>query len=91
MARSLKKGLFFHKSIIKNLNEKYPGGITFSRASNVPSHMYGVAYDVYNGKEFLPVSANAYMLRQRLGEFAATRAVYKPKVKKKQFRRKKKK
>lgn len=92
MARSLKKGIYLHKSVLKELGENAVNVVTYSRASCVPVKSVSTRFEVYNGKSFLPLSVSPNMFRQRLGEFSLTRAVYKPKQKrKKQFRKKKKK
>jgi small subunit ribosomal protein S19 len=78
MARSLKKGVFVHPSLLKKLKEaeekKERKPIkTWSRASTIIPEMIGQIIHVHNGKNFVAVYITEQMVGHRLGEFAPTR------------------
>ncbi|NGX57069.1 MAG: 30S ribosomal protein S19 [Candidatus Anoxychlamydiales bacterium] len=78
MARSLKKGPFVDHFLIdqiskhKKENSKRPIK-TYSRRSMVTPDMVGIAFEVHNGKKFIPTVITENMVGHRLGEFAPTR------------------
>ena len=79
MARSLKKGPFCDKSLmkkIKTLNEnntKKEVIKTWSRRSTIFPDFVGHTIAVHNGREFIPVYITEEMVGHKLGEFALTR------------------
>ena len=78
MARSLKKGPFIDKSLMKkvkkvNESEKKEVIKTWSRRSTIFPEFIGNTFAVHNGKEFVPVYVTEDMVGQKLGEFVATR------------------
>ena len=78
MARSLKKGPFVDKSLMKkvqkvNESEKKEVIKTWSRRSTIYPDFIGHTFAVHNGKEFIPVYVTEDMVGHKLGEFALTR------------------
>ena len=78
MARSLKKGPFADKSLMKKvevLNESGKKEVikTWSRRSTIFPEFVGHTFAVHNGKEFIPVYVTEDMVGHKLGEFALTR------------------
>ena len=78
MARSLKKGPFADKSLMKKvevLNESGKKEVikTWSRRSTIFPDFIGHTFAVHNGKEFIPVYVTEDMVGHKLGEFALTR------------------
>lgn len=78
MSRSLKKGPYIHKSLIKKIslmNEKGEKKVikTWSRASMIIPEMVGHTIAVHNGMKHIPVYITEQMIGHRLGEFAPTR------------------
>ena len=78
MARSLKKGPFVDKSLLKkvikfsNSNNKAPIK-TWSRRSTITPDFIGLNFSVYNGKKFIAVYVSENMIGHKLGEFAPSR------------------
>ncbi|AFP84379.1 30S ribosomal protein S19 [Candidatus Carsonella ruddii] len=74
MSRSLKKGVFIHKSIfLKIKNNKLNNIKTWSRSSTIIPDMVGVNINVYNGKIFKKIFIIEEMIGHKLGEFSITR------------------
>ena len=78
MARSIKKGPYVEKPLMKKveqLNESAQKRIvrTWSRRSMIVPDMIGLTFHVHNGKLFMPVFVTEDMVGHRLGEFAPTR------------------
>lgn len=78
MARSLKKGPFADKSLLKKVEEVNKSGKkevikTWSRRSTIFPQFVGHTFAVYNGKEHIPVYVTEDMVGHKLGEFALTR------------------
>ena len=78
MARSLKKGPFVDKSLMKKvqkLNETGKKEVikTWSRRSTIFPEFIGHTFGVHAGKEFIPVYVTEDMVGHKLGEFAPTR------------------
>ncbi len=78
MARSLKKGPYVFKRLLKkvqelNKNNKKEVIKTYSRRSTIYSDFVGHTFAVHNGKDFIPVYVTEEMVGHKLGEFAATR------------------
>lgn len=80
MARSLKKGPYVHKSLIKKF--KQLGEVdnkdkvvikTWSRSSTIIPQMVGYIISVHNGKKHIPVYILEDMVGHKLGEFVITR------------------
>jgi small subunit ribosomal protein S19 len=77
MSRSLKKGPFVDKKLLKKI-EGMPAGAktvikTWSRASTIFPEMVGYTFGVHNGKSHVPVLIVEEMVGHKLGEFAPTR------------------
>lgn len=78
MSRSVKKGPFIDKHLLKkvlemkNLGQKKPIK-TWSRRSTIFPEMVGLTINVYNGKKFIPVYITENLVGHKLGEFAPTR------------------
>jgi len=78
MARSLKKGPFVEKSLMKKVKAMNEGGKkevvkTWSRRSTIFPEFIGHTFAVHNGKEFIPVYVTEDMVGHKLGEFVLTR------------------
>lgn len=78
MSRSLKKGPFIHKGLLRNieaLNESGEKKVlkTWSRASTIFPQMVGHTVAVHDGRKHVPVYVTEDMIGHKLGEFAPTR------------------
>lgn len=78
MSRSLKKGPFVHKGLLKKIeqmNEKNEKKVlkVWSRSSTIFPQMIGHTIAVYDGKKHVPVYITEDMIGHKLGEFAPTR------------------
>lgn len=78
MARSLKKGPFCDRKLLKKIEEMNASGDrrvvkTWSRASTIFPQMVGHTIAVHNGRHHVPVYITENMVGHKLGEFAATR------------------
>ncbi len=81
MARSVWKGPFVEKSLLKKVEEARASGKntvikTWSRRSTVLPNMIGLTFGVHNGNKFIPVVISDQMIGHKLGEFAPTRTYY---------------
>ena len=81
MARSVWKGPFIEKSLLKKIEEVRASGKntvikTWSRRSTILPNMVGMTFGVHNGKKFIPVLVTDQMIGHKLGEFAPTRTYY---------------
>ena len=78
MARAVWKGPFVEESLMKKV-DKYkddPKKIpikTWSRKSTILPDFVGVAFQIYNGKKFIPITVSEDMVGHKFGEFAPTR------------------
>lgn len=78
MARSVWKGPFVERSLLKKVEDFKNGKIkgvvkTWSRRSTILPQMVGITFGVHNGKQFIPVLVTDQMIGHKLGEFAPTR------------------
>jgi small subunit ribosomal protein S19 len=79
MPRSLKKGPWIDKGILKIIERIRAGGQrpqvirTWSRRSTITPEMVGVTFGVHNGKRHIPIYITENMVGHKLGEFAPTR------------------
>ena len=78
MARSVWKGPFVEKSVLKKVEEARNSGKnmvikTWSRRSTILPNMIGLTFGVHNGKKFIPVVISDQMIGHKLGEFSPTR------------------
>lgn len=78
MSRSLKKGPFIHKGLIRKIEEMNAAGDkkvikSWSRASTIFPQMVGHTIAVHDGKKHVPVYVTEDMIGHKLGEFAPTR------------------
>lgn len=78
MARSLKKGPYAAKSLLKKVEKVNEAGKkevikTWSRRSTIFPSFIGLTFAVHNGKDFIPVYVTEDMVGHKLGEFAGTR------------------
>ena len=81
MARSIWKGPFVEKSLIKkvekNKTETNKKPIkTWSRKSTIIPDFVGVSFLIYNGKKFIPITVSEDMVGHKFGEFAPTRQFF---------------
>jgi len=76
MTRSLKKGPYVDKKLLKKIAALKKGEKTviktWNRAAIITPEMVGFVFGVYNGKEHIPVSVTEAMVGHKLGEFAPT-------------------
>lgn len=78
MARSVWKGPFVEKNLLKKIEEARASGKnmvikTWSRRSTILPNMVGLTFGVHNGHKFIPVLVTDQMIGHKLGEFAPTR------------------
>lgn len=78
MSRSIKKGPFVEKKLLKRVGEARKANNktmikTYSRASMIIPDMVGLTISVYNGKTWVPVFVTENLVGHKLGEFAPTR------------------
>lgn len=78
MARSVWKGPFVERSLLKKVEEARNSGKnmvikTWSRRSTILPNMVGLTFGVHNGQKFIPVLVTDQMIGHKLGEFAPTR------------------
>ena len=93
MPRSLKKGPFLDKHLVKKIEELNKGNQkraikTWSRRSTIIPDMIGHTFAVHNGRKHIPVFVTENMVDHKLGEFAPTRTFNAhPGIKKKEVSR----
>ena len=78
MPRSIKKGPFIDRSLMKKLKAAIAAGKkrpikTWSRRSMIIPDMVGCTIAVHNGRDFVPVFMTEDMVGHKLGEFSPTR------------------
>ena len=77
MARSLKKGPYVAKYLLKKIEAQGGAGRraiqTWSRRSTIVPEFIGQTFAVHNGRKFLPVFVTENMVDHKLGEFSPTR------------------
>lgn len=77
MSRSLKKGPYTPKKLLKKIEGKDPKNTppikTWYRSATILPEMIGFTFGVHNGRDFLPVKVSEGMVGHRLGEFSLTR------------------
>jgi small subunit ribosomal protein S19 len=78
MSRSVKKGAFVDRSLLKvieDMNKRFDKKVvkTWSRRSTIIPEMVGHTLAVHNGKKFIPVYITENMVGHKLGEFSPTR------------------
>ena len=78
MTRSVWKGPFIERSLLKKIEEARESGKnavikTWSRRSTILPNIVGLTFGVHNGKKFIPVLVTDQMIGHKLGEFAPTR------------------
>jgi small subunit ribosomal protein S19 len=82
MARSLKKGPFADKHLIKKVEEltrtnaKNRTVKTWSRRSTILPEFVGFTFMVHNGRKFMAVFVTENMVGHKLGEFSPTRTFH---------------
>ena len=81
MSRSLKKGPYIDKKLIKKVMLQKQTGKklpikTWARASQIPPEFVGHTFAVHNGKNFINVFIREEMVGHRLGEFSPTRTFH---------------
>jgi len=78
MARSVWKGPFVERSLLKKIEQVRQSGRneiirTWSRRSTILPNMVGLTIGVHNGKKHIPVLVSDQMIGHKLGEYAPTR------------------
>lgn len=78
MSRSLKKGPFADKGLLKKVNAANESGDktvikTWSRRSTIFPSFVGLTIAVHDGRKHVPVYVTEDMVGHKLGEFVATR------------------
>ena len=78
MARSIKKGPFIDRHLLKKVadmqRQKSKKVLkTWSRRSTIIPEMVGLTFAVHNGRKFVPVFVTENMVGHKLGEFSPTR------------------
>lgn len=78
MSRSLKKGPYTDKKLLKKIIRQKETGDrsaikTWSRSSQIAPEFVGHRFAVHNGRKFIEILILETMVGHRLGEFAPTR------------------
>jgi len=78
VSRSLKKGPYVDKKLLKKIEGKKPEDIKgsikiWARRSQISPEMVGFIFGVHNGKEHLNVLVSEEMVGHRFGEFSHTK------------------
>ncbi len=79
MPRSVKKGAFIDKGVVKAVERIRAGGArppaikTWSRRSTIIPDFIGHTFAVHDGRKHVPVFVTEAMVGHKLGEFAPTR------------------
>ena len=78
MSRSLKKGIYTDKNLMKKVEKALSTGArspikTWARSSTITPEMVGLTFGVYNGKKHEEVLVMESMIGHKLGEFSKTR------------------
>jgi len=78
MSRSVKKGPFIHKRLLKKIEEMNKADEkkvikVWSRSSTIFPQMIGHTLAVHDGRKHVPVYITEDMVGHKLGEFAPTR------------------
>lgn len=77
MSRSLKKGPYVDKKLLKKVLKMKSGDKavikTWARNSTIAPEMVGYTFGVHNGKNHIEVFVREDMVGHKLGEFAPTR------------------
>ena len=78
MGRSLKKGPYVSKKLLKKILGMATGASkraikTWSRRSTIVPEFIGHTFAVHNGRKFVPVFVTENMVDHKLGEFSPTR------------------
>ena len=78
MSRSIKKGPYVEKALMKRIVEMNKAGNktvvkTWSRSSTIFPDFVGHTIAVHDGRKHVPVYVTADMVGHKLGEFAPTR------------------
>ena len=82
MARSIKKGPFVDRHLMKKAEESAKQGAakkaikTWSRRSTILPELIGLTFMVHNGRKFTPVFVTDNMVGHKLGEFSPTRTFH---------------
>lgn len=79
MARSVKKGPFVDRHLMKKIEEVVASNNkrpikTWSRRSMILPEMVGITIAVHNGRLHVPIFVTENMVGHKLGEFSATRS-----------------
>jgi small subunit ribosomal protein S19 len=78
MSRSIKKGPYINKDLLKKIQEMNEQGKktvlkTWSRSSTIFPEMVGHTIAVHDGRKHVPIYITEDMVGHKLGEFAPTR------------------
>jgi len=78
MGRSLKKGPFVHKGLLRKIEEMNTNGEkkvlkVWTRSSTIFPQMVGHTIAVHDGRKHVPVYITEDMIGHKLGEFSPTR------------------
>jgi len=78
MGRSLKKGPFVHKGLLRKIEEMNANGEkkvlkVWTRSSTIFPQMVGHTIAVHDGRKHVPVYVTEDMIGHKLGEFSPTR------------------
>ncbi|MBI4515053.1 MAG: 30S ribosomal protein S19 [Deltaproteobacteria bacterium] len=81
MARSIKKGPFIDKHLLKKVEALSASREkrvikTWSRRSTIIPDMIGQTFAVHNGRKFIPIFVTENMVGHKLGEFSPTRTFH---------------
>jgi len=78
MSRSLKKGPYIDKKLLKKVKKAKETGSrepikTWARNSSISPEMVGLTIAVHDGRKHVPIFITEAMVGHKLGEFAPTR------------------
>lgn len=78
MSRSVKKGPYVDKNVLKKVMRQKKSGSsdpikTWSRSCTIIPEFIGHTFLVHNGREHVPVQISEEMIGHKLGEFTLTR------------------
>ena len=81
MSRSIKKGPFIDKHLLKKIDDAVKNKskkviMTWSRRSTIIPEAVGLTFAVHNGKKFIAVYVSENMVGHKFGEFAPTRTFH---------------
>jgi len=77
MSRSLKKGIYVNPRILEKIKKFKAEGKSgplkvWDKACTITPEMVGINAEIYDGRRFIALSINEYMVGYKFGEFVLT-------------------